>query len=225
MDIDISELSVFRILGKDYNIPFESEKGGTKEKILVYSTMLFAMRGYTAVSMKDIAAEAGIQSASLYYHFPSKGALWREVVGHTEELYRLYHDILREKLLSAESIEELLEILFHEPEKMDNIFTCFAFSLIQSEQFRDEQTWRVYNETFMRYSIDVISASFDRAIRLGFAPQFDTVATAAAILYFVLQQTNITTQKLMGRVVPHDPPEFVKQYHAHLLNLLHASAR
>ncbi|MDR0839599.1 MAG: TetR/AcrR family transcriptional regulator [Oscillospiraceae bacterium] len=219
-NIETSGFSVFRIFGTDYSIPYLSDKRGTKEDILVYSTVLFAMRGYADVSMKDIAAEIGIQSASLYNHFPSKEAIWRAVVAHTEKLYRLYHDKLAKSLESAGSLEEVLEIIFCEPEKMSNSFTCFAFSLIQSEQFRDEEAWRVFRETFVEYAIDVLSAGFDRCVRLGFAPEFDTRAVSTAFLYCVLQQVNAFTQMLMGREVSYDPRELLKRYRAHLLRML-----
>ena len=94
MKLDKFNFSEYNIFGKNFDIPYEYGKGGTKEKILVYSTVLFAMNGYTAVSMKNIASETGIQSASLYNHFMSKQALWHDVVSHAEQLYRLFFDTL-----------------------------------------------------------------------------------------------------------------------------------
>jgi AcrR family transcriptional regulator len=216
----MSKFSVFRVLDDELRLPFEADAKGTKENILMYSTILFAMYSYSTVSMRDIAAGIGIQAASLYNHFPSKEALWRAVVRHAERLYRFYHESLERSLASANSLEETLDIIFCEPEKMSNAFTCFAFSLIQSEQYRDEQTWRVYSETFVNFPISVIKNSFDRCIRLGYAQKFDTEAAATAILYFSLQEVNIYTQKLMGRETPHDPCEFMKQYHTHVLQML-----
>jgi len=42
---------------------------------------LFQERGYTAVAMRDIAEAAGMRTASLYYHFPSKEELFVSVRG------------------------------------------------------------------------------------------------------------------------------------------------
>ncbi len=50
-----------------------------RERILDTAEALFARRGYRAVSVRDIAAACGVTNAALYYYFPSKGALFREV--------------------------------------------------------------------------------------------------------------------------------------------------
>jgi AcrR family transcriptional regulator len=220
MDNISPEFSIYSILGEDYALPLGSGKIGTKEHILVYSTVLFAMHGYTSVSIKDIAAKIGIKAASLYNHFSGKEALWDAVVEHTVSLYRLYHKSLEENLLKANSLEQVLEIIFREPERMANSFSCFAFSLIGSEQFRSEKTWRIYSEIFLDYTASIFSKCFDRCIKLGWAREFDTATLSATIVSFTLQQVSIFTQKLMGRAVTADPRESVRRFRQMLLKLL-----
>lgn len=41
---------------------------------------LFSRRGYFGVSMQDIAGEAGITKAALYYYYPSKEKLYQDVL-------------------------------------------------------------------------------------------------------------------------------------------------
>src|SRR5712664_3667786 len=43
-----------------------------RHKLLMIASDLFATKGYDATSIRDVAAAAGVTSASLYYHFPSK---------------------------------------------------------------------------------------------------------------------------------------------------------
>ena len=45
------------------------------DQILDIAARQFRARGYAAVSMRDIATEAGMRTPSLYYHFPSKDDL------------------------------------------------------------------------------------------------------------------------------------------------------
>ena len=49
-----------------------------RDKILAAAVQLFAEYGYHAATMRDIAQIAGIQAASIYYHFQaSKHCLLR----------------------------------------------------------------------------------------------------------------------------------------------------
>jgi len=54
---------------------------GTREKIPLVALRLFADQGYEATSMRQIAAELNITKAALYYHFDSKDAILRALVG------------------------------------------------------------------------------------------------------------------------------------------------
>jgi AcrR family transcriptional regulator len=51
-----------------------------RDKILAAAVQLFAEYGYHAATMRDIAQIAGIQAASIYYHYPSKQALLIEIM-------------------------------------------------------------------------------------------------------------------------------------------------
>ncbi|WP_418830388.1 TetR/AcrR family transcriptional regulator [Paraeggerthella sp.] len=59
----------------------------TRDRILDEAFGLFADRGFHAVSVRDIAAAAGIKDASLYNHFPGKQALFDAIIAR--ELDRL----------------------------------------------------------------------------------------------------------------------------------------
>jgi len=65
----------------------EKEKGvmqtdtrSVREKIRAAAVQLFAEMGYHAAPLRDIASLAGIQAASIYYHYPSKQALLVEIM-------------------------------------------------------------------------------------------------------------------------------------------------
>jgi len=52
----------------------------TKERILDTAERLFAQQGYAATSLRSIIAEAGVNLATVHYHFHSKEALLEAVV-------------------------------------------------------------------------------------------------------------------------------------------------
>jgi len=61
-------------------LPPRSAADGTRGRILLAGLGLFAEHGFHGTSIRDIAAEAAVQSASLYAHFPSKEAILAELV-------------------------------------------------------------------------------------------------------------------------------------------------
>jgi AcrR family transcriptional regulator len=54
--------------------------------VLAAAVTLFAARGFDATSIRDIAAEAGIQPASVYYHYASKEALLTAIVDRAADV-------------------------------------------------------------------------------------------------------------------------------------------
>lgn len=52
----------------------------TRGRILDAAAKVFRARGYVGARLTDIAAEAGLQAGSLYYHFDSREALVEEVM-------------------------------------------------------------------------------------------------------------------------------------------------
>lgn len=61
-------------------IPGESGAAESRRRILDVAARLFRERGYAGVSLRAIAAAAGMQAGSLYYHFGSKEDLVVEVL-------------------------------------------------------------------------------------------------------------------------------------------------
>jgi AcrR family transcriptional regulator len=54
----------------------------TRENLLRLAARAFGTQGYSATSMRSIADQAGIEAASIYYHFSSKEDLVDEVMTH-----------------------------------------------------------------------------------------------------------------------------------------------
>ncbi|WP_317920590.1 MULTISPECIES: TetR/AcrR family transcriptional regulator [unclassified Cupriavidus] len=54
----------------------------TREKLLRLAARAFGTQGYAATTMRGIADQAGIEAASIYYHFASKEELLEAVMEH-----------------------------------------------------------------------------------------------------------------------------------------------
>jgi TetR/AcrR family transcriptional repressor of nem operon len=70
---------------------------GTRDRILDTAERLVQMRGFNGFSYADVAAELGVTTATLHYHFPGKAALGTALVARyarrfTEALARIDAD-------------------------------------------------------------------------------------------------------------------------------------
>lgn len=192
-------------LGTQYPMTSLSDAKKTKDRILIESIMLFSKRGYSDVSVKDIADAVGLRAASLYNHFNSKEAIWKECLDHIEKLYMMYFKRLEETKPHCLTFEEGVASMFVELKSVVNIFTYYAFSLVLTEQFRDEDAYRIVNKLFLGYSVDYIDDRFKEYVRLGFVNEFDTRTTARFFMQTVINGITIRAQADMGREMPYDP--------------------
>jgi AcrR family transcriptional regulator len=94
-----SPLKVSRVATSNIVIPDTVSASGTRRRILEGALKLFATSGYGSTSIRGIAESAGVQSATLYAHYPSKAHILAELVliGHTD-----HHRRLREAILESE---------------------------------------------------------------------------------------------------------------------------
>lgn len=97
----------------------EEAQAATKAAVFAAAERLFALHGFQNVSVRDITAEAGVNLASVNYHFGSKDALLFEIFRkRTAELnrerVRMLHEA-NERHGGKPPIREILEALFMPP--------------------------------------------------------------------------------------------------------------
>lgn len=63
----------------------------TREHLLQLAARTFGTQGYSATTMRNIAEQAGIEAASIYYHFSSKEKLIDEVMEQGAD--RIVHEL------------------------------------------------------------------------------------------------------------------------------------
>jgi AcrR family transcriptional regulator len=101
--------------------PPESEEtqAATKAAVFNAAERLFALHGFQNVSVRDITAEAGVNLASVNYHFGSKDALLFEIFRRrTSELNRERARLLHEANARHDGkppVREILEAYFAPP--------------------------------------------------------------------------------------------------------------
>ena len=82
-----------------------------KQHIIEVAEQLFTEHGYQAVSIRDISQACGVSNAALYYHFPSKEALFEEAAERHAD--KLAHR-MRKASTQASNTKEKLNLILKE---------------------------------------------------------------------------------------------------------------
>ena len=70
----------------------------TKEKIITNAMLLFAKNGYDATTTDDIAKQADVNKAMIYYYYKNKSMLYAAVMSHV--LDAIYQEIVAKEVQS-----------------------------------------------------------------------------------------------------------------------------
>jgi len=150
-------------------------KISTRDKILKASARMFSERGYDRVTTREIAKDIGINSASIYYHFPSK-------VDILHSLYNLYSQTRRQ---SYPDLGELLRIAETHPPHAVLMMSIFHYSEENVEMLdqilvtaarrlgTDPESESFISENFIESITITLKPLCKRLIELGKVKPFD----------------------------------------------------
>ena len=118
-------------------------KAATQERILAAATPLFVEQGYDRTTMQQVADEAGVSRATVFWHFSEKAAVFRECFSR---VLRPFFDSLERDLSDVPPTKRL------------------EARLAASEQFARERrtevtafvSWAVASEDFREHVINVL---------------------------------------------------------------------
>lgn len=161
----------------------------TKEKIARAALDMFSVRGYEAVSIRDIAGAVGIKESSIYNHYKNKQAIFDALVEANE---RRGKDIFGPLHLTGAPGPELMGMDFlHSPELLSRL-TADVFlryvteeelrkfrQMLVLEQFRNPTARRIYLDMFMEQPIAFQTALFEKLMEAGMFHPGDPAAAAA----------------------------------------------
>ena len=84
-----------------------------RDQLLAIAAQLFATRGYSQTTVRDIADEAGILSGSLYHHFDSKETMLREILQEfMDDLLTGFTEIVSKGAPARKCLDELIHRAF-----------------------------------------------------------------------------------------------------------------
>lgn len=145
-----------------------------KEKILASALELFSMKGYTATSIDEIAASAGMKGPNIYKYFKGKKAIFEELNGIVDDEYR---DSMRlrldyEKMINSK--EDLKEFSMKQIQYTLSNRTVRKFRKVCTiEQFRDDFLKDQANKYQFHNIHDQYTGIFAALIKKGLLPEQD----------------------------------------------------
>jgi len=150
----------------------------TKEKILNTALKLFSQKGYLGATTKEIAKSAGIAEVTLFRYFPSKSALFEEVINTYSFLPTLKETLEKVK---KEPCERALKIIAKEfikvlENKKDLI------KIMHSEMHRYPEEIKKIHENIIEKTITVLSEYFKNLQEGKILREINTVFAARAFL-------------------------------------------
>ncbi|HEX7410225.1 MAG TPA: TetR/AcrR family transcriptional regulator [Candidatus Binatia bacterium] len=177
----------------------------TREKILASASQLFSEQGYENTSLSQVARQAKVSKALIFWHFDSKEKLYRSALRKTLEPYFINVDGL-EGLGEREQVERLIDLFYdfvHE-----NVYSVrFFLSLtLQAEQQPDEVLSRV-NELYRIFRKSLAEIIENGRRRGTFRTDIDPERDAALIMAAL---GGILIQQFMSDGSPYDPKDLIE---------------
>ena len=167
-----------------------TKQSDTRERIITTGLMLMHARGYNAVGVQDICAEAGVHKGSFYHYFPSKRNLAIAIIDrfwdnfHSEILLPAFADDLP-PLARFQRFCNMVRQMMRSSliNEIDPLNGCLLgnFSLELSRQ--DEVIRDKLKDIFERF-VAVFAHTLNDALEAGEVPEIDTCAVAQELVAY-----------------------------------------
>ena len=111
--------------------------GDVREQVLTAATQLFATKGVSGTTVRELAAEAGLTASSLYYYFDSKESVLQELVAEVNRVFR--DEIRRINERGGSAASRLYRLIRRDVELLDalpyDLNETLRISTLQDERF------------------------------------------------------------------------------------------
>ncbi|GAB3082214.1 TetR/AcrR family transcriptional regulator [Micromonospora schwarzwaldensis] len=152
----------------------------TRQRLFVAAVDLIAEQGFSATTVDDIAARAGVAKGTVYYNFESKTVLFEELLRHGIGLLTAEFRAAVDGLPPREALAALVRA------ELDYIRRYRAFAqLLLSEMWRTNREWQQTLRLLRGEAIEVIAETVRAGVDSGDLPADLDVRTASSALFGV----------------------------------------
>jgi AcrR family transcriptional regulator len=152
----------------------------TRQRLFEAAVELIAEQGYSATTVDDIAARAGVAKGTVYYNFQSKTVLFEELLRHGIGLLTAEFRAAVAGLPPREALAALVRA------ELEYIRRYRAFAqLLLSEMWRTNREWQQTLRLLRGEAIEVIAETVRAGVTSGDLPADLDVRTASSALFGV----------------------------------------
>ncbi|SCG47712.1 DNA-binding transcriptional regulator, AcrR family [Micromonospora siamensis] len=152
----------------------------TRQRLFEAAVQLIAEQGFSATTVEDIAARAGVAKGTVYYNFESKTVLFEELLRHGIGLLTAEFRAAVDGLPPREALAALVRA------ELEYIRRYRAFAqLLLSEMWRTNREWQQTLRLLRGEAIEVIAETVRAGVASGDLPADLDVPTASSALFGV----------------------------------------
>jgi AcrR family transcriptional regulator len=128
-------------------------------RIIEAATGLFVARGYRGISMREIAAAAGISKAGLYYHFKDKEELFLAILtAHLAAVVEIIHDACRQEVTARQRVTHMLRGILTLPPEQRTIIRLANQEMVHVSQTGRSSFDELYHRKFIGQVEEILQA-------------------------------------------------------------------
>lgn len=146
----------------------KEEAAATREQILDAALRVFSRKGYSAATLQDVAAEAGLTRGAVYWHFKGKVELYTALVGERfARANEVFAEALSPRYSPLESIERLLTRSLEYLEEDPEYRAVLSISLFKTELTPELEPGFQQKVASMRRLVDAVADLVRKGIAAG----------------------------------------------------------